>query len=364
MNEENATTKSFDSGNVTNDHLQIPPTLLGHPRYRILEILGRGGMSTVYKAEQLMIKREVALKVVSQELTRFPSVQRQFTHELAALGRLVHPNIVRVYDADKVGDLCFLVMEYVKGINLSELVTTRGPLPISTACRYICQVALALEEAHRFGHVHCDIKPQNLRLTPEDRVKVMDFGLAHIATDQRARVLNLFRLTPLPDEIWASDAPVSVSLPTQVREGDSTIISTDAGMFMGTPDYMAPEQLGNPRRADPRSDIYSLGCTFYYLLTGRVPFPGGTIADKLLAHQHQAAPRIAEYRSDVRPATQAIVDCMMAKNPEDRFQTAQQLAEKLTAIVISRPPTVRSARQSFRQVLRTMAAKVFRKGAH
>ena len=135
---------------------------------------------------------------------------------------------------------------------------------------------------------------------------------------------------------------------------------------MGTPDYMAPEQLGNPRRADPRSDIYSLGCTFYYLLTGRVPFPGGSIADKLNAHQHQAPPRISEYRYDVGPATQAIIDRMMAKTPEDRFQRAQEvvdiLSEGSASNVSSRSDSVQAARQPLQQVLRAIATKVFGRG--
>src|SRR4051794_21208686 len=263
----------------------VPADLRDHPRYRVLGLLGVGGMGAVYKAEHLKMGRPVALKTISPALTDRPGAVERFDREVRAAAALSHPNIVAAYDADQAGRLHFLIMEYVEGESLDRVVATRGPLPVAEACDAVRQAALGLQHAHDRGMVHRDVKPQNLMRTPDGRVKVLDFGLARFAGDAAAAG------------------------------------RTETGCVMGTPDYMAPEQALSTRRADGRADLYSLGCTLYFLLTGRPPFPGESITEKLLHHQ-QTQPRPVEtLRPDVPPGLAAVVRTMMAKRPDDRFLT-------------------------------------------
>jgi len=219
--------------------LSLPPTeLAAHPRYQIEGLLGAGGMGVVYQAQHRLMQRTVALKVIRRHLLARPTAVERFVAEVRAASQLSHPNIVQAFDADRAGNVHFLVMEYVEGTNLARLVERQGPLRIPQACDYIRQAALGLSHAHERGMVHRDIKPQNLMLTTGDQVKILDFGLARLAsevgTDAHA------------DPQMESNPPTSV---------------TATGMILGTADYVAPEQASDPRTTDHRSDIYSSSST-------------------------------------------------------------------------------------------------------
>ena len=270
-------------------------------QYRILDQIGRGGMGRVFKAEHMTMNRVVALKVLSTRHTRTDRARQLFRREVHAAARLVHPNIVTAYDANEVNDRLYLVMEYVDGPNLQELVQQRGPLPVGQACDVIRQAALGLQYAHELGMVHRDIKPANLlvhRGSGGCVVKILDFGLARLREPAEE-----FR----PDE----------SIPA----GESAV--------MGTPDFLSPEQARNLHSVDIRSDLYSLGCTFFNLLTGQVPFPGGTALEKLVRHGCEDPTPVDQLRSDVPPEVSAIVTKLLTKKPADRFQTPAELAAAL-----------------------------------
>src|SRR5262249_11871361 len=172
--------------------------LAGHPRYRVLELLGVGGMGAVYKAEHLRMERTVALKVVNRSLTDNPAMVERFTREVKAAAKLAHPNIVTAFDADQAGDTHFLVMEFVEGVSLSRLVAEHGRLPVAEACDYVRQAALGLQHAFARGMVHRDIKPHNLMRTPEGQVKILDFGLARFAMETPAAGALLSAAAPAP----------------------------------------------------------------------------------------------------------------------------------------------------------------------
>ncbi len=285
---------------------EVPKELLAHPRYRVVKQLGAGGMGVVFQAEHRLMERPVALKVIHADLLDNPTAVERFHHEVKAAARLVHPNIVTAFDADQAGDLHFLVMELVDGVSLARLVEKRGPLPVTNACHYIRQAALGLQHAFTQGMVHRDIKPQNLMLTRQGQVKVLDFGLARLGR------------APGPA------APEPKALPLALGPG-----LTQAGAVLGTPDYMAPEQAHNSRAVDIRADIYSLGCTLYFLLKGEPPFPTGSQLQKMVAHAEDSPPALGEAATAPPAAVVGIVERMMAKDPAQRFQTPAAVAEAL-----------------------------------
>ena len=293
----------------------FPDALFAHPRYRVLGVLGAGGMGVVSKAVHRLMDRVVALKVIHRHLTDRPGLVARFRREVRAAARLNHPNIATAYDADQAGDAHFLVMEYVAGASLDREVERRGPLPVREACAYVRQAALGLEHAHEKGMVHRDIKPHNLLLTPAGHLKLLDFGLAHLADEPSATA------TPLP-----------------------------SGLVLGTPDYMAPEQARDPAHADIRADVYSLGCTLYYLLAGRPPFPDGTPLQKLLAHQECRPRALTALRADVPAALAAILDRMLARDPARRYPTPADVAADLARFLdaASVPPAPAHRRHSGR----------------
>ena len=231
-------------------------------KYKLLDRIGAGGMGTVFKAEHMNMGRTVALKLISAELMNKPDSVARFRREVHMAAALHHPNIVTAYDADQVGRHHFLVMEYVEGSSLFDWLKQHGRLPIDWACECIRQAALGLQHAHEKGLIHRDIKPSNLLLDRNGIVKISDLGLVML------------------------DAP----------DAESRI--TREGLTVGTPDFVAPEQARNPRSADIRADIYALGCTFYFLLTAEVPYPGGTPTEKMLRHSRESVP--APSRPDVR----------------------------------------------------------------
>jgi hypothetical protein len=299
----------------------IPEALLRHPRYRVVELLGVGGMGAVYRAEHLLMQRPVALKVINHELIDRPATIDRFEREVRAAARLVHPNIVTAFDAEQAGDLHFLVMEYVEGTSLARRLAEQGPLGIAEACNYIRQAALGLQHAHERGMVHRDIKPHNLMLTPDGRVKILDFGLARFAMET-APTGGLLAAPTSTDQA-PSRTPESI---------------TQIGMVMGTPDYIAPEQARDAHTADIRADIYSLGCTLYDLLAGQAPFPNGTAVEKVKAHMEQTPRPVTAIRPDVPPELRKIIDRLLAKDPADRFQTPAEVAEALAPFLAMPEP--------------------------
>jgi len=288
---------------------EVPAELASHPRYQVLGLLGAGGMGVVFKAEHRLMERLVALKVINRKLIERTGAVERFRKEVKAAARLAHPNIVTAYDAEQAGDLHFLVMEYIAGTSLERPLRQRGPVPVAEACSLAWQAALGLQHAHERGMVHRDIKPANLLLAAEGRVKLLDFGLARFVSEVAHAPVGT------PDSLVPFE---------QAQDG-----LTASGVVIGTPDYMAPEQAAEPRAADIRADIYSLGCTLFHLLTGRPPFAGGTALQKLMAHRERPAPLLAAVRPDAPAALGELVGKMLAKDPEQRWQTPGEAAEAL-----------------------------------
>jgi WD40 repeat protein len=288
----------------------LPPELARHERYRVVRLLGAGGMGAVYQAEHRVMQRLVALKVIKRAYTANAAALDRFRREVRAAARLSHPNIVTTYDAEDAGEAHFLVMEYVEGTDLGRLVQERGRLPVDRACEYVRQAALGLQHAFEQGMVHRDLKPHNLMLTPDGRVKILDFGLACFASEA------------------ASAAGV-----------------TGTGLVLGTVDYIAPEQADDSHEADIRSDIYSLGCTLYHLLAGQPPFPTGTPLQKVMAHVEKNPQPLTELRPDVPEELMLVLERMMAKKPKDRYQTPAEVAFALEpftrATAVARAPRPR-----------------------
>jgi WD40 repeat protein len=269
-------------------------------------------MGIVYRARRTQDNRVVALKVILPERLSDPEIVRRFRREALAAARLSHPNVVSVYESDQEGDIHYIAMEYVPGETLQRLVERLGPLPVGLACDFIRQAALGLDHAVEQGLVHRDIKPSNLMMVAPggqqvavfpDRalLKVLDLGVARI---------------------FQSAGLLTDSLSTLTRDG----------AVIGTPDFVAPEQLENPHGADPRADLYSLGCTFYFLLTGGVPFPGGTLVQKLDRQRWETPPSADQLRRDVPAPVAAVVRRLMAKHPDDRYRAPGELADALAQL--------------------------------
>ena len=284
-------------------------------QYRILDQIGQGGMGRVYRAIHQKMNRTVAIKVLAPQHTKTEKALQLFQREVLAAGKLQHPNIVTAYDANEAEGRLYLVMEYVDGPNLDQLVRDRGPLPVGLVCEIIRQAALGLQCAREHGMVHRDIKPSNLLVQrPQGDsgpcvVKILDFGLARLADPQQI-----------------------------AKKGEGTILTRD-NTVMGTPDFLSPEQSRSLHNVDIRSDLYSLGCTFYYLLTGQVPFPGGSALEKLIRHCSEQPQPPDSLRPDVPLVVSAIVRRLMAKEPADRFQKPIDLVNALTNLAQTMPGT-------------------------
>ena len=261
-------------------------------RYELEEIVGSGGMATVYRAHDRLLERPVALKILHEQYSQDPDALERFGREARAVAQLAHPNIVTVIDRGEDGGRPYIVFEYVAGENLKQLVAREGPLPIATVIELGIQVARALEAAHDRGVVHRDVKPQNVLLADEGRAKVTDFGIA--------RSLD-------------------------VKHG-----VTQTGTVLGTSDYIAPEQAqGQPD--DEHTDVDSLGIVLYELLTGEVPFRGDNFVAVAMQHINDVPPRVSERRPDVPPRVEAAVARALAKRPEDRFPTMAAFGAELEA---------------------------------
>ena len=263
-------------------------------KYKLLGQIGKGGMSSVYLAEHEMMRARRAIKVLPQNRVNDSSYLERFRLEARAVAKLDDPNIVRAYDIDNEGNIHYIVMEYVEGQDLHQIVVANGPLDYDVAADYIAQVANGLQHAHDMGLVHRDIKPANCLVDKHSTVKLLDLGLAKLTEDDQASL-------------------------TMANEEN----------VLGTADYLAPEQALNSHEADSRSDIYSLGCTLYFLLTGSPPFPEGSISERLLKHQTARPESIFKVRPDAPPSLVEFCESMMAKKPFDRPQTAGDVSAYL-----------------------------------
>src|SRR5438093_1123926 len=263
-------------------HFQAEQFLLGKWRrftigkYKVLERLGSGGMGSVFLCEHKFMRRRVAVKVLPTAKAADPSSLERFYREAKCAAAVDHPNLVRTYDIDQDETLHFIVMEYVDGASFQDIVRKSGPLSLERACHYISQAAQGLDHASRAGLVHRDIKPGNVLVDRTGTVKILDMGLARFFNDEEDI------LTKKYDE-----------------------------NVLGTADYLAPEQALDSHGVDIRADIYSLGATFYFILTGRTPFGDGSVAQKLLSHANRMPKRISELRPQVPPQLEAIIFKMM-----------------------------------------------------
>jgi len=271
--------------------------------YVVLDELGKGGMGMVFKAEHRRMERIVALKVLSPDVVESPEALQRFHREVKAAARLSHPNIVTAFDADEAKGIHFLVMEYVEGSDLSDFVEKQGPLAVDEAVACISQAARGLEYAHKQGVIHRDIKPSNLLLDTNGTVKILDMGIARIET--------------------LSDA------------ARATTELTGTGAVMGTVDFMSPEQALDAKHVDQRADIYSLGISLYYLLTGESAYHGDSAMARLLAHREDPIPSLSAAVPEVPESLDAVFHKMVAKQPEDRYQTMAEVIAELKASAAS-----------------------------
>jgi serine/threonine protein kinase len=302
---------------------QVPNLLVD--QYVILDKLGEGGMGVVFKARHKLMDRLVAIKLLTPQLSKRPELARRFHREIRMQSKLSHPSIVTAFDAGEVRGCLYLAMEYVEGNNLTALVREHGPLLPPRALELIEQAAEGLAFAHRLGVIHRDIKPQNLIVDRSGRLKILDFGLARL------------HLPWEPD----SDPPGLTETSPDVRPASSVTDQavselTMAGQIMGTVDYMAPEQVVDSRSVDTRCDIYSLGCTLHFLLTGKVVFPGKSAIEKVIAHREHPipslSPMLAGVPDDVRQQLELVFARMVAKDRTDRFASTDDLVQALSQL--------------------------------
>ncbi len=272
-----------------------PPTRLRYGEYLLLDRIGQGGMGAVYKVRRRGDAKMFALKILSMTSVKDIEAENRFRREVEAASQLSHPHLVAAIDSGSEEDQPYYVMEYVPGNNLSEVVKTHGPLPLSTAVNCMIHASLALSYVHTNGIAHRDVKPSNLMLDTAGNVRIVDLGLA--------------RLTQ----------------PNQDDSGVSKTALTKTGAVLGTVDYMSPEQAVNTRKADHRSDIYSLGCTLHYLLTGQAPFHGDTMMEVLVAHREDPIPSLRAARPEVPHSLERLSQHMLAKKPGDRPRNMEEV---------------------------------------
>ena len=262
-------------------------------KYTLKGHLGTGGMSSVYLSEHPIMRRPVAIKVLPKTRVSKSSYLERFELEARAVAALDHPNIVRAYDIDNEGDTHYIVMEYVEGRDFQRIVEHEGPLSYERAAEYIAQAATGLQHAHEAGVVHRDIKPANCLIDRSGIVKVLDMGLAKFSADE------------------------------------TSLSAIHKDSVVGTADYLAPEQAVNSSKVDNRADVYGLGGTLYFLLTGHPPFPSGTLTERLLKHQREEPASIFIDRPDAPPALVDICRRMMTKKVDQRIQSAADVASEL-----------------------------------
>jgi serine/threonine-protein kinase len=303
-------------------------------QYRILQRLGAGGMGEVYKAIHLAMDRVVALKVLGPNMVQDPRARARFQREIRGAGRLNHPNIVMAHDADEAAGHYFLVMEFVEGCDLAELVRQRGRPPAALACEIARQVALGLQHAHENGLVHRDIKPANLMLAfpPSAPAAPNDPGTTLCLPDW-----------PTPPVVKILDFGLARLVHPDNESADAKNAVTREGTVVGTPEFMSPEQATGEPGLDVRSDVYSLGCTLYFLLAGRPPFVSKTVHETITRHLTEPPQPLHHVWPEVPPALAAIVARMLAKRPEDRYQTPAEVARVLLPWSLAAAQTARSS---------------------
>jgi serine/threonine protein kinase len=272
------------------DQLRGGRTKLNLGPYTITDFIGQGGMGQVFKAEHTVMGRECAIKVLPLSKST-PEAIESFTREIRTQAQLDHPNLVRAHDAGHDGNVHYLVTEYVPGTDLRRLVRGRGPLTMQHGANVIVQAALGLDYAHQRGLIHRDVKPGNILVTPDGMAKVSDLGLSGF-----------------------------------IHEADQ---DPRKGKIVGTADYLSPEQIQNPQEITLVSDIYSLGCTLYYAISGKVPFPGGTTRDKAQRHLEETPWHPRRFNPDVSEEFVEVIADMMEKDPKARIQTATEVASRL-----------------------------------
>lgn len=299
-------------------------------RFKLLEVLGSGGMATLYLAEEKGTRRKVALKVLSENHKSDPSMLARLKLEALAGKRLKHPNIVHTEQLgiaeDVFGETSYVVMEFIEGVNLEELINLHGRVPWAQACELIRQTALGLHHAHEKGLVHRDVKAGNLLVDHEGNAKLLDFGLALIDADETADEFSLAMIF-----------------------GHSCL---------GTADYIAPEQSVDSYSVDARADIYGLGCTLYVALSGKLPFPMASSCEKIEGHRSRSVRPLRDIVPDIPAGVADIVDKMMAKSPDDRYQTAAEVAAALAPFAQRQPVEF-----NFRSVLQKRAAAAQRRAS-
>lgn len=271
-------------------------------KYKLLGHIGSGGMSSVYLAEHTRMHDKRAIKVLPRTRVKDATYLARFQLEAKAIASLNHPNIVSAFDIDNEGDTHYIVMEYVDGVDLQVLVRRDGPLEAGTAAQLLAQAADGLQHAHQRGVIHRDVKPANLLLDNEGRVRLLDMGLALVAA----------------------------------QDEQSLTVAHNENV-LGTADYLAPEQALNSHKVDHRADIYGLGCTLYYLLTGRPPFPDGTLAQRIAKHQSEMPPSIKKLRPDCPGEIEGICVKMIQKDPQYRYQSAADVADALRKFAATAP---------------------------
>ncbi len=264
----------------------------------LTEHIGGGGMGQVFRGEDKRLGRAVAVKVLARDQSADPDAVRRFLNEAKSAARLNHQNIAQVYSAGESEEHPYIVFEYVQGVNLRSMLEEQGPLTLEEALSYTLQIADALAHSADRGIVHRDVKPSNVLIAPNGQAKLIDLGLARL------------------------------SVPQGESDGDLTA----SGVTLGTFDYISPEQARDPRNADSRSDIYSLGCTLFYMLAGRPPFPEGTVLQKLLQHQGDDPPDVCQFRPDLPDELSQVLGKMMAKDPRRRYPDSARLMEALLTL--------------------------------
>lgn len=275
-------------------------------KHKLLRHIGTGGMSSVYLAEHVRLGDKRAIKVLPKSRVTDATYLARFQLEAKAIASLNHPNIVLAYDIDNEGDVHYIVMEHVDGLDLQQLVKRDGALDYATAADIIAQAARGLEHAHGKGIIHRDVKPANLLVDPNGVVKLLDMGLALVSADEQESL---------------------------------TVVNNEN--VLGTADYLAPEQALNSHGVDHRADIYGLGCTFYFLLTGKPPFGGGTLAQRIAKHQTEMPALIRTHRPDCPAELEVICGKMIQKNPQYRYQSAGEVADVLQQFAAAVPRTTK-----------------------
>jgi serine/threonine protein kinase len=276
--------------------LRNKPHGMALSKYVILDKIGAGSMGRVYKARHLLMGRVVALKIIAPELSANPRIVARFQREMKMVGRLDHPNVVRAFDADQVGGSLFIVMEYVPGQSLGQQFRSKGPLPALEVLRHAAQAVRGLGHAHAQGVVHRDVKPSNVLIGEDGRVRMLDLGLGVLL------------------------------------ESDNAAFATADGIAVGTIDYMSPEQACG-RDVDGRSDLYSLGCTLYHVISGQRIFPGDSDVERLGLRINGTPRPLSDLVPDLPRGVQAVMDRLLANKPKDRYQTAEEAAEAIEAVL-------------------------------